>query len=201
MYSDVDCDAKAGYLGVCLPCWEWSNDRVLKGAQPRTGNLMRWVWQEATRLHAALCQLYGHALWITFQVSSEWTTFWLVMQNVPSGLVWSTIVVSSFSFIFPTSIIHLLQPPPSTLHPLHPPPPPLPLSTFHPSLCTPSTPPSHPLPSTASTHCTSFTLHTLHPPPSTLYFARPSPVYLPHPCPLHPSTLSISTPTHIYPDV
>ena len=101
MYSDVDCDAKAGYLGVCLPCWEWSNDRVLKGAQPRTGNLMRWVWQEATRLHAALCQLYGHALWITFQVSSEWTTFWLVMQNVPAGLVWSTIVVGSFSFIFP----------------------------------------------------------------------------------------------------
>lgn len=92
---------------ACLVGNDQMTESLLKGAQPRTINLMGWVWQEATRLHAALCQLYGHALWITFQVSSAWATFWLVMQNLPAGLVWSNIglhccqVVSSFSFISP----------------------------------------------------------------------------------------------------
>lgn len=61
--------------------WWDGFDRKLHVCMPRYANFMAMRFELLFRCHL-----------------NEWTTSWLVMQNVPAGLVWSTIVVSSFSF-------------------------------------------------------------------------------------------------------
>ena len=63
--------------------WWDGFDRKLHVCMPRYANFMAMRFELLFR-----CHLNG-------------PPFWLVMQNVPAGLVWSTIVVGSFSFIFP----------------------------------------------------------------------------------------------------